>query len=141
LTFWDSSALVAMITGEPEAQALLPLLSSDPLIALWWSAEVEATSAISRAWRAGVIDEGAVPRLLKKMADLIAEASQVEPSDEVKATACRLLRVHELRAADALHLAAAVIWANRHPANVGFVCLDRRLRTAAAREGFNVLPG
>jgi len=140
LTFWDNSALVAMITGEPKAQALLPLLSSDPRITLWWSAEVEATSAICRARRIGVVDEEAAPHLLRKMADLIAGASEMEPTEEVRATACRLLRVHELRAADALQLAAAVIWAGRHPANFGFVCLDRRLRTAAAREGFDVLP-
>jgi hypothetical protein len=60
----------------------------------------------------------------------------VEPTDEIRETARRLLRVHALRAADALQLAAAFVAAERRPPTMTFVTLDERLRTAAAREGF-----
>jgi predicted nucleic acid-binding protein len=58
-----------------------------------------------------------------------------EPSQEVRDQARRVLRVHPLRAADALQLAAALVWKGRH-----FVCFDQRLREAAQREGFRLFP-
>jgi predicted nucleic acid-binding protein len=61
---------------------------------------------------------------------------EVEPTEEVRETARRLLRAHPLRAADALQLAAAFIAAEGRPPTLAFVTLDDRLRTAAAREGF-----
>ena len=58
----------------------------------------------------------------------------------VRAQAARVLRLHPLRAADALQLAAELIWCQGDPVRNGFVCLDQRLREAARREGFTVLP-
>ena len=54
---------------------------------------------------------------------------------------CRLVRAHDLRAADALQLAAAVDLRGRGETTPPFVTLDERLAFAAAREGFPVLPG
>jgi hypothetical protein len=51
----------------------------------------------------------------------------------------RLLRVHPLRAADSLQLAAALAIAGDDPAELGFVCLDQRLVEAARKEGLDVL--
>jgi hypothetical protein len=53
--------------------------------------------------------------------------------------ASRLLRVHPLRAADALQLAAALAAAKGDPSSLDVVCLDQRLSEAARREGFRVL--
>jgi predicted nucleic acid-binding protein len=53
--------------------------------------------------------------------------------------AIRLLRVHPLRAADAVQLAAAVIAAEMRPTSLEFVTADRRLADAARKEGFAVL--
>jgi hypothetical protein len=50
-----------------------------------------------------------------------------------------MLRVHDLRAADALQLAASVAAAEGRPATLTFVCLDERLTSAAEREGFSVI--
>jgi hypothetical protein len=49
------------------------------------------------------------------------------------------LRVHDLRVADALQLAAALAAAEARPATLAVVCLDDRLGAAAEREGFPVL--
>jgi hypothetical protein len=51
----------------------------------------------------------------------------------------RLLRLHALRAADALQLAAAIVLADFDPKTLPFVTLDRHLGAAARREGFEVL--
>jgi hypothetical protein len=58
------------------------------------------------------------------------------PTDAVRSTAARLLRVHPLRAGDALQLAAAVLIARGQPAELPFLSLDERLNGAASREGF-----
>ncbi len=60
------------------------------------------------------------------------------PSDAVRSTAQRLLRVHPLRAADSLQLAAAIIAAEHEPGTLEFVSLNARLNEAASREGFRV---
>jgi predicted nucleic acid-binding protein len=53
--------------------------------------------------------------------------------------ALRLLRVHALRAADSLQLAAAIVAAEHEPSALEFVSLDERLNEAASREGFRIL--
>ncbi|MDP9191010.1 MAG: hypothetical protein M3P06_04825 [Acidobacteriota bacterium] len=64
---------------------------------------------------------------------------EVQPSDLLRERALRFLRVHELRAADALQLAAGVAAAEERPATLAFVCLDDRLAAAAEREGFPLI--
>jgi len=51
----------------------------------------------------------------------------------------RFLRVHPLRAADALQLAAAFIAAEQRPASLEMITLDDRLAAAARKEGFAVI--
>ena len=53
----------------------------------------------------------------------------------VRTIARRLLRVHPLRSADALQLAAAVVCAEGECGMLPFVCLDARLIDAARRRG------
>ncbi len=66
--------------------------------------------------------------------------SEIQPGDLVRQRAERLLMVHSLRAADALQLAAALIWSQEAPVGLNIVCLDLNLREAAQKEGFTVLP-
>ena len=70
--------------------------------------------------------------------EAMAAADVVLPGEELAATALRLLASHPLRAADALQLAAALVWARGRPAGHELVSLDERLRTAATLEGFTV---
>jgi hypothetical protein len=52
----------------------------------------------------------------------------------------RLVATHPIRAADAMQLGAALVAVSDRPAGHDFVCGDARLASAAAREGFRVLP-
>jgi predicted nucleic acid-binding protein len=54
-------------------------------------------------------------------------------------TVTRFLRVHPLRTADALQLAAAFIAAEGRPSSLEVVTLDERLAAAARKEGFVVI--
>ena len=71
---------------------------------------------------------------------LASEWSGVLPSETVRARADRSLSVHVLRTADAFPLAAALLWSRGETGGHAFVSLDDRLREAAQREGFRVLP-
>ena len=64
---------------------------------------------------------------------------EIEPSEVVRETAMRVLRVHPLRAADALQLAAAFVASELRPASLDVVTLDERLAAAARKEGFGVV--
>ncbi len=140
MRFWDTSALLPLLLGEEGHAEVRAILTSDDAMVLWWGSKVEAASAVARLERAGEVSRPSTSKLLKQIEDFAAGAYEVQPAEEVRATACRLLRVHDLRAADALQLAAALVWVEHHPAGAGLVALDRKLRLAAEREGFDVLP-
>jgi predicted nucleic acid-binding protein len=76
---------------------------------------------------------------LQRLQQLSAGWHEIDPSDEIRETASRFLRVHPLRAADALQLAAAFAAAERRPASLEIVTLDDRLANAARKEGFALL--
>jgi hypothetical protein len=70
---------------------------------------------------------------------LVADWQEISPSELVRRTARRLLRLHPLRAADALQLAAANVAGENDPSTLELVTVDGRLADAARREGFAVL--
>jgi uncharacterized protein len=140
VSFWDASALVPLILTEPRTDDMRQLLEQDPDISVWWGTRVECTSAIARSVRDGHIDARIEAFARRDQAALFDQAEEVAPSEGVRARAERLLAVHALRAADALQLGAALIWAHERPDQRDFVSLDDRLREAALKEGFSILP-
>lgn len=140
MNFWDSSALVPLFLKELTSKRISIFLSKEPNIAVWWSTPVEITSAFARTHRevGGSFLEKftrAAPYLQKLRGSWL----EVHPSEEVRETALRLLRVHKLRAADALQLAAALVYHDQRPSGKKFVCLDERLSEAASKEGFSIV--
>jgi predicted nucleic acid-binding protein len=83
---------------------------------------------------------GVLDSALRRLERFLEESDTVPPTEEVRRRASRLLAVHALRAGDALQLGAALVFA-AEVQGVGFVCLDDRLREAASKEGFRILPG
>ncbi len=77
---------------------------------------------------------------LRQVDELIDGWVEVPPGERLRDLASRLVRVHELRAADALQLAAATVASESRPETLELVTLDERLALAASREGFRVLP-
>jgi len=93
-----------------------------------------------RVHREGDLTSSGLSRAQTLLESLRERAYEVQPVEEVRARAQRLLAVHRLRAADSLQLAAALVWCRERPQGVRFVCLDERLRAAALLEGFLVVP-
>ena len=110
-------------------------LRVDPEMVVWWATRVECASALARLERAGLV----IAEPLARLNMLAAAWHEVEATEQVRRVAERILRVHALRAADALQLAAATVAAEHDPRTLGFVTLDAKLADAASREGFPVV--
>jgi predicted nucleic acid-binding protein len=139
LRFWDSSAIVPLFVAEASSARVAALLREDGNIVAWWGTPLECLSALARRERAGDIGSAEVNRCATAVADLAAAWVEVAPTTRVRDLAQRLVRVHDLRSADALQLAAAVQVRGEHDARLPLVTLDERLALAASREGFDVL--
>jgi predicted nucleic acid-binding protein len=136
--FWDSSALVPLLVEEEVTVQIRDLFLSEPGMIAWWGAPVECVSAVSRLEREGHLSPQEATKALERLDALALLWHRIEPVDAVLETARRLLRVHSLRAADSLQLAAAFLASEGRPSTLQFVCLDDRLGIAAQREGFPV---
>ena len=144
MRFWDASAVVALCLEESSSAEVDELAREDPELIVWWTTPVECASAIARRRREGVLSR-AVELASVELLDRISRSwVEVQPGDLVRSHAFRLLRIHPLRAADALQLAAALVWAGVPGAGPGsgaeLVTFDERLAEAARLEGLAVLP-
>jgi hypothetical protein len=139
--FWDSSAIVPLLVSETATKQLQAIAAKDPAFLVWWSTEVECVSALARLEREATLDLPGMTAALDRLQQLAGSWHEVDPGDLVRETAERFLRVHPLRAADALQLAAAFVAAERRPSSLELVTLDDRLANAARKEGFVVLDG
>lgn len=138
MRFWDSSAVVALVARQRGTTECRALAQADREMLVWWGTMVECESALSRMVRTGEMPQAAVPAVREAVAQL--GWKEVAPSSEVRDLALVLLRRHPLNTGDALQLAAALSGYAGSPLGRPFVTLDRRLATAAAGEGFTVIP-
>ena len=138
MRFWDASAIIPLLADEPARETVLRWLEEDAEILTWWGTPVEIASALARV-KEDRVSSDAVEAALATARQLADAWHEIVPSTSVRRTAERLLRVHSLRAADSLQLAAALIAADHDPATLEFVCLGERLASAARREGFRVV--
>ncbi|TLY73545.1 MAG: type II toxin-antitoxin system VapC family toxin [Gammaproteobacteria bacterium] len=141
MKFWDASAIIPLLAEEPAREAMLRVLEEDAEILAWWGTPVEIAAAIARRERENALTAKEVEATLAVARHLADSWHEIVPSTALRRTAERLLRVHPLRAADSLQLAAALVAADHDPPTLEIVCLDERLTAAARREGFTVVDG
>lgn len=142
MKFWDTSALVPLLLEEAASEPVRELYGADPAVAVAWTTAVECASAVARVERDGELTVDQARAVFARLDELIRTSYEVEPGANLRDIARRLLRVHSLRAADAIQLASATLAAEGRPSTLTVVTLDERLETAALREGFVVLrPG
>ena len=139
MRFWDSSALVPLVVGQAASRTAESWLAEDGVLTVWTLSGVEIASALWRLVREGVVPEQAAREAEALADEVLRRVHVIGDVERVKALARRLLRVHGLRAADALQLGAALSWADGHPEDLVMHTLDRRLGAAAEREGFHVV--
>jgi len=137
MQYWDTSALVPLVLEERASAALHAEARRDTIVT-WCLTSVEIVSAVERRAREGHLDAGARADAVSLLNVLVDAWIEVAAVAAVRDRARRLLGTHSLRSGDALQLAAALVATNDQPQRNRFVCLDTRLRDAAAREGFDV---
>ncbi len=139
MKFWDSSALVPLFVEQAATTAMADLFRQDPTVVAWWGSRVECDSAVARLERGGSLDAASAVEAFKRLSALAGFWQEVQPLETIRESARRFLRVYDLRAGDALQLAAAVLASEGRPSTLEFVCLDGRLGGAADREGFPIV--
>lgn len=136
MKFWDSSAILPLIIQEDSSAKILNLLSSDQEMIVWWGTYLECISGLARKEREGILSISDFGIAKKRLKTLASQWNEIQPIDPIKEVAERLLRNHDLRAADSLQLASALIFCQHKPDNLIFVSLDLKLSLAANKEGF-----
>jgi predicted nucleic acid-binding protein len=134
--FWDASAIVPLLVAEKTTSRLQALARRDPEMLAWWGSAAECASALARLERDAALDARAAEQAFQRLTQIADAWHEVEPTSLVRENAIRFLRVHPLRAADALQLAAAFVAAERRPASLQVLTLDERLAEAMRKEGF-----
>ena len=140
MKFWDASAVIPLCLREPRSARVKEIAEEDGAIVAWWATPIECYSAFARLRRDAVLTRAHENQAREIVARLATEWTEVQPSLRLRELAARTLLLHPLRAADALQLAAGLLWADGGATRQSFVCFDQRLREAAQREGFQVLP-
>ncbi len=136
MKFWDTSGIVPLLVRQKRTRDMERLWAEDPAVVTWWGTPIECLSAIIRMVRDGSLTADDARDAELRLSVLRDGWDEVMPGEACRRTAERMLRVHALRAADALQLAAALIASDHDPARLGMVCLDERLSEAGRKEGF-----
>jgi len=136
LAFWDASALVPLCVRQSITPRAVSLYKSYEAV-VWWATPVEIASALARLARMKHLDVKEWARSRRLAEDLAEVWSVIQPSDALRAKAYQLVDRHDLRAADALQLAAALEWCEDVPQGRVFLAADEKLRAAAVLSGFD----
>jgi predicted nucleic acid-binding protein len=83
------------------------------------------------------ISSGECAKARQVAAALADEWSIIQPSNSLRTRAVELLERYDLKAADALQLAAALNWCEDAPHGEVFLTADQKLREAALLTGFD----
>ena len=137
--FWDTSAIVALCCLQKQSARAKQAARTYARQVVWWGTSVEAISALNRLVRERYLTAQEIPQAFTKLAYLRRRWVEIEPADEVRHQAERLLGVYSLRAGDALQLAAALVWCNGYSRGRHFIGSDNNLSVAAEAEGFTVI--
>jgi len=110
-------------------------------MAIWWGTPVEVQSALQRLQREGFLSPAELSTARKRLTAMSEAALEVAPTELVRAIASSVLEQYDLRAADALQLAAALVLCHERPRNRAFICFTKSVfRSArASRRTYTIL--
>ena len=140
MAFWDTSAIVPLCCSQPATAPGRRLHRELKRMVVWWGTPLEAQSAFARLAREGHLTLEERAKAVRLLAQLRGAWDEILATEKVRSLAEDLPDVHGLRAADAVQLAAALVWCRERPKQRPLVCFDERLRTAATALGFSVRP-
>ena len=134
MRYWDASALVPLLVAERDTELVRSWLSDDDRIVTWVWTRTEIVGAVERRTREGSLSRSQRREVLRRLDAFARSWDEVTDVLAVRSRANALLARHPLRAADAGQLGAAVLVQEQIAGVLDFVCLDRRLSSAAELE-------
>lgn len=136
MIYWDSSALIKKYLKEDGSNAVLQLLSTDPILATSQLTYAEVHATFARKLREKEISLKTYQGTCSLFeADWEAMAI-VRIEDKLLPKIRSLLAKHPLRSADSVHLASALYVSEySHYNALPFACADKKLLQAAINEG------
>jgi predicted nucleic acid-binding protein len=137
--FFDTSALVPLCVTEAASESARQSYRRFTSHIVAWTALIEATSALQRARRLGGLNDLSTRRGLDRLVQIERRWMEILPTDRVRSIALDVLRAYDLRAADAIQLASALVWCKEKPRHRPLVCFDQRLAASASTAGFDVI--
>ena len=140
MAFWDASAIVPLCCSQAATTQGRRLRRELKRMVVWWGTPLEARSAFARLVRDGHMTAEERRTAVRLLAQLRVTWDEILPTQKLRSIAEDLPDAHNLRAADAAQLAAALVWCRERPKERPVVCFDDRLRTAASALGFSVRP-
>lgn len=138
--FWDTSALVPLCCFQPQSAKARQVARTYSRQVVWWGTVIEAVSSLNRLTRDGMLSVDENRQAFARLDYLRSRWNEIQPTEDVRERAERLLRIHKLRAADALQLAAALVWCGDRPRGRALIGNDGTLSEAAHAEGFLIIP-
>jgi uncharacterized protein len=136
--YLDTSALVKRYVAEPGSQAVRRTIGSKA-VATCRIAYAELAATAARLAREGLMDTRARDRILGRLDGDFAAMTVVEVRPAVVRKAAEIVRRAPLRGYDAVHLASALVLAERG-VSVDFWSADVALVRAASAEGLRATP-
>ena len=134
MRYWDASALVPLLVAERDTELVRAWLSDDDRIVTWAWTRTEIVGAVERRTREGSLSRSQRREMLRRLDAFARSWDEVIDVLAVRSRANALLARHPLRAADAGQLGAALLVQEQMAGVLDFVCLDRRLSSAAELE-------
>ena len=136
--YWDTSALLPLLCRDSFSARSRELLRRYSTIVTWWGTSVEIHAAFFRMQKEGRMKADDVQHGLQLFADFRLRWREILPVEKVRVLAEDSCRRYDIRSADSMQLAAALVWCNEQPRGRNFICFDRRLSDAARAAGFLV---
>lgn len=135
--FWDTSAILPLCQSEPRSSAVAHLWRQYEQKIVWWGSIVELYSALARLEREKIIVAKQRTAAEKRISRISQTWFTVAPIERVRELAQTFPATFELKAADSLQLAAALVAVREKPNKQEFITGDVKLSVAAASAGFS----
>ena len=143
MLYLDTSALLKRYVAEAESENVITKMDEARAIATALITRTEVAAALGRARRETRIDAEEARRAEQEFLEDWADFGRVPVTEELAGSAAQLCWTRELRAYDAVQLAAALkcqAIIERLGEDTVFACFDNRLRDAARAEGLETWP-
>ena len=132
-TFLDSSAFAKRFIDEPGSEAVESLCLAATELGLCVTCVPEILSTVSRRLRERRLKREHYHLVKQHLLEDVADATIVDLTPAVIAATVKVLETCAVRAADAMHVAAATAWGAEL-----FVSADRQQCAAARKDGLSV---